>query len=151
VNEATKDLEELRRAALQDQSKPAYPQTTMTTIVHLLRLKRIESEIQHKIYRVDNSKSSKAICATTDMFLEKLRAWKEVIPPQSKQYDLSNSMSLAGNDYRTYDSYVSDDSPRFLGWLAVRILTLRRWPPTTRLSESWSNPGCIEPPLMRST
>lgn len=107
MDEATQDLEELRKAALQDPSIPAYPQTTMTTIVHLLRLKRIESEIQHKIYRVDRSKSFKTICATTDAFLERLRAWKDAIPPQSKQYDLFNSQTVAGNDYRTYDSYVS--------------------------------------------
>lgn len=74
VNEAIENLEELRKAASQDRSKPVYPQTTMTTIIHLFRLKRIESEIQHEIYRVDRSKSTKDVCATTDAFLERLHA-----------------------------------------------------------------------------
>jgi hypothetical protein len=107
VDEATQDVEVLRRAASQDPSKPAYPQTSMTTIIHLLRLKRLESEIQHKIYRVDRLKSSKAICATTDGFLDKLRAWKEAIPPQSKHFELLDPTTVGGNDYRTYDSYAS--------------------------------------------
>ncbi|EXJ82048.1 hypothetical protein A1O1_08117 [Capronia coronata CBS 617.96] len=94
VDEATRDVEVLRKAAEQDRSIPAYPQTTMSTIIHLLRLKKIESEIQHEIYRVDRTKPSSAIHAITDAFLEKLYAWKDAIPAQSIQLDSGEPRNL---------------------------------------------------------
>lgn len=106
VDEATQDIEDLRRAAEQDPSKPASPQTTMTTVIHLLRLKILESEIQHKIYRVDRLKSSASTCRTTDGFIERLYAWRDAIPPESTGSPLLDSASVDGNDYRGYDSYV---------------------------------------------
>lgn len=107
VDEATQDVEELRKASRQDPSLPTYPQTTMTTIIHLLRLKRLESEIQHKIYRVDKTSSSKEACTTTDVYIEKLIAWKNAIPPQSNRNDKDGGAGVPGGEYRTYDSYMA--------------------------------------------
>lgn len=108
VDEANQSLEALRTAAAaQDRTVPARPQTTMSTFIHLVRLKRIESEIQHKIYRVDRAKSSSMINTITDSFLERLYAWKDVIPQESTQVDSTNPISLKDNVYRSYDSYVS--------------------------------------------
>jgi hypothetical protein len=109
VDEATQDLEELRRASAQDRTKPANPPTTMTTIVHLIRLKRLESEIQHKLYRVDKTKPADAIYETTDRYLEKLQAWRDAIPAAVPQCTGSRA-SIHGDDYRTYDSYVCHKS-----------------------------------------
>ncbi len=80
----------------------------MTCFIHLLRLKMIESEIQHKVYRVDNAKSPKTIYETTDRFLERLTAWKDAIPPQSNLWDSTNPKNFKGDEYRRYDSYVSE-------------------------------------------
>ncbi|ETN38231.1 uncharacterized protein HMPREF1541_06262 [Cyphellophora europaea CBS 101466] len=108
VDEATQDIEDLRRAAEQDPSKPVSPQTTMTTFIHLVRLKIIESEIQHKIYRVDRLKSSASTCRTTDGFLERLYAWRDAIPPESsKSSPLDSAPADDGDVYRGYDSYMA--------------------------------------------
>jgi hypothetical protein len=85
----------------------------MTTYIHLLRLRILESEIQHKIYRVDRNKSTASIHRTTDAFLERLSAWKSVIPTQSTQHKEGESTPGDGNDYRSYDSYVSLQSSAF--------------------------------------
>ncbi|PVH71530.1 hypothetical protein DL98DRAFT_596856 [Cadophora sp. DSE1049] len=82
VDEAIQDVEVLRKAASQDRTRPAHPQTTMSCFIHLLRLKILESEIQHKIYRVDSARSLPAIYKSTDIFLERLNAWKDAIPSQ---------------------------------------------------------------------
>jgi hypothetical protein len=99
----------LRRATDADRARPAFPQTTMTCYIHLLRLRIIDSEIQHDIYRVDNRNSAKTIYQTTDDFLERLSAWRDAIPPQSthsSQPDPTNRNNFRGDEYRSYDSYV---------------------------------------------
>ena len=80
----------------------------MTTFIHLIRLKRIESEIQHKIYRVDRTKPSSTMNTMTDLFLTRLYAWKDAIPPESTQMSSMDPRSRDANVYCSYDSYVSD-------------------------------------------
>lgn len=106
VDENTRDLEVFRKAAQQDRSRPAQPQTTMTCFVHFVRLKRIESDIQHTIYRVDSPQCPKDVYQTTDRFLAQLQAWRDAIPIESTQEDPSDPQMFAGNDYRRYDNYV---------------------------------------------
>lgn len=124
VDEANQSLEALSAAATQDRTVPARPQTTMSTFIHLVRLKRIESEIQHKIYRVDHAKSSSMINAITDGFLERLYAWKDAIPPESTQVDSTNPISLKDNVYRSYDSYVSQALQTIQGPSAHTLCTI---------------------------
>jgi hypothetical protein len=78
----------------------------MTCWIHLLRLKIIDSDIQHNIYRVDRRNSAKGSYQTTDMYLERLVAWKAAIPPQSNQWDPSDRQNFRGDEYQSYDSYV---------------------------------------------
>lgn len=73
----------------------------MSTLIHLLRLKRIESEIQHQIYRVDKIKSPQEIYAETNNFLKSLLAWKNVIPRFETQTEMPENQV-----YLSYDSYV---------------------------------------------
>lgn len=107
VDEANRDLDILRVAAEADRSVPAFPQTTMSCYVHLLRLRIIDSEIQHKVYRVDCVKSPESIYKMTDILLAKLQAWKDVIPPESTHWDPRDRQTFRGDEYRSYDSYVS--------------------------------------------
>ncbi|KUJ08658.1 uncharacterized protein LY89DRAFT_676572 [Mollisia scopiformis] len=107
VDEANRDLNVLKAAAEVDRSVPAFPQTTMSCYIHLLRLKVIDSEIQHKIYRVDRVKSPETIYKTTDLILEKLYAWKAAIPPESTHWDPSDRQSFRGDEYRSYDSHMA--------------------------------------------
>lgn len=113
VDEANQDLEVLRRASEADTSYPAFPQTTMTCYIHLLRLRRIDSDIQHTLYRVDCPNSAKNAYKTTDMFLEKLIAWKDAIPQQSTHWDPTNRHNFRGDEYQSYASYVMF-SPTYL-------------------------------------
>lgn len=106
VDEANQDLEVLQKAAMADKTIPAFPQTSMSTFVHLLRLKILDSEIQHNIYRVDRPHSSKGVYQSTDRFLERLQAWKEAIPPQSMQWGTTEGNNFRGDEYMSYDSYV---------------------------------------------
>lgn len=57
---------------------PRSPTTTMTSFIHHCRLKRIESEIQHTIYRVDKPVSSSY--EVIQEFLDRLISWKEHLP-----------------------------------------------------------------------
>jgi hypothetical protein len=109
IDEATQDLRVLRKALLQDRSKPATPQTSMTTFIHLLRLKRIEADIQHKIYRVDKAQSAEWLYKTTDAFLEKMIAWRDAIPPEAiiAPPDAADRHSFRGDEYRRYDNYLA--------------------------------------------
>lgn len=79
----------------------------MSTFIHLLRLKIIESDIQHNIYRVDLPSASKLIHQSTDTFLERLYAWRDAIPPQSKQWGPADRHKFRGDEYMSYDSFVS--------------------------------------------
>ncbi|RDI86727.1 hypothetical protein Vi05172_g3157 [Venturia inaequalis] len=109
VDEATQDLNLLRKATTQDRSRPAVPQTSMTTFIHLLRLKRIEADIQHKIYRVDKAKSAEWLYKKTDIFLERMIAWKDAIPPEatSAQLDSTDRQTFRGDEYRRHDNYMA--------------------------------------------
>lgn len=79
----------------------------MSTFIHILRLKKIESDIQHNIYRVDRPSASKSIHQSTDLFLERLYAWRDAIPPQSKHWGPADRNKFRGDEYMSYDSYVS--------------------------------------------
>lgn len=81
VNEANQDVEALQRASELDRSIPSFPQTTMTCYLHLIRLKKLESEIQHDIYRVDSSNTQASVYQATDRYLERLYAVRSPIFP----------------------------------------------------------------------
>lgn len=134
VDEATQDLDVLRKAATQDRSRPAVPQTSMTTFIHLLRLKRIEADIQHKIYRVDKAKSVEWLYKKTNTFLEQMIAWKDAIPPEatSAQLDSTDRQNFRGDEYRRYDNYMASYHK------AIRVLL------QPRLYENIINPRYLD-------
>lgn len=84
INEDTRSDDIIRQAATHVSSSPASPATTLTSFIHRLRLKRLESEIQHVVYRVDQPK--KVSDATVNVFLERLSSWKEAIPFEAKNF-----------------------------------------------------------------
>jgi hypothetical protein len=113
VDEANQSIAVLRRAAESNPQVPAQPPTTLTCYIHLTRLKRIESEIQHEIYRVDHPHNAGDAQIATEKFLDRLRTWKDLIPPVTAEWDneahgvsrrKSNSRE---NEYHSLDSYVS--------------------------------------------
>ena len=80
---------------------PALPPTNLSTLIHLLRLKRIESSIQNTIYRVDRLIPSQELFEHTNSFLEMLEAWKACIPCHANDQDNPDRQI-----YLSYDSYV---------------------------------------------
>ena len=86
-------METLCIAAEKDQTLPSNPPTTLTYFIHIVRLKRIESEIRTTLYRVDHTSSPATSYQATDLFLEKLASWKNAIPRQHGNTDQSLSRS----------------------------------------------------------
>ncbi|ETN38617.1 uncharacterized protein HMPREF1541_06654 [Cyphellophora europaea CBS 101466] len=78
VNEDSVDLEDFRKAHAQDKHLPASPSTSLTYFVHMTRLTRIVSKIQHTIYRVDQPVEDFDIIRG---FLTELAAWDEATLP----------------------------------------------------------------------
>ncbi|KAI1082921.1 fungal-specific transcription factor domain-containing protein [Whalleya microplaca] len=99
VNEDTLDDEVVRQAAMRASDIPVNPPNTLTSFIHRTRLKKIESEIQHTVYRVDRpNKVSEAII---DLFLEQLHAWKDAIPYDSKNYVYRQGEAYEGSELYT--------------------------------------------------
>lgn len=84
INEDTVNDEFVRQASMRVSNIPASPPTTMSSFIHRLRLKRIESEIQHVVYRVDEP--NRASDATLNAFLERLNAWRDAIPVEARNF-----------------------------------------------------------------
>lgn len=86
VDEDLADDESLVQIWQQMRSQSRSPQKTssLTPFIHRLRLKRIESEIQHTVYRVDQVDEVPE--STIMSFLSRLEQWKSSIPPSAKTY-----------------------------------------------------------------
>ncbi|KAK5174417.1 uncharacterized protein LTR77_001497 [Saxophila tyrrhenica] len=85
IDEAVEDDATVLQAA-QDQNDPSRWQTsTLTPFIHRLRLKRIESEIQHLVYRVDIQDG--ASTSLIDHFLDRLSSWKHQIPLEAGGFE----------------------------------------------------------------
>lgn len=102
VEEACEDigiLELAREAALQSPDTPTTSSTSMTGFLYILRLRRIESQIQQSIYRVDQS--APATAAKAEKLIEQLELWRKSMPADACSTD-PESMIVDG-----YDNYVS--------------------------------------------
>jgi hypothetical protein len=87
VNESVQDSR-IFEAALQDSQlvsdqAPAVS-TSLSCFLHICRLRRIESQIQQSIYRVDEP--SRAVEAEVESFIQQLEDWKEKIPRDARQH-----------------------------------------------------------------
>ncbi len=104
------------------------PPTTLGPFIHRLQLKRIESEIQHAVYRVDQP--AKVSNAVIDAFLDRLSVWKEAIP-----YETRNFVSRPGKPY---------DGPEFYTihyYRCVRFLLFPRLAPGETIAGSSNSVG----------
>lgn len=72
------DIELLKSAAASQTQMPACPPTSLTPFIHFLRLRMIESKIEHVIYRLN--RKTQANPALIQNFIEQLSAWKNAIP-----------------------------------------------------------------------
>ena len=68
-----------------DPEKQASPSTSLSCFIHIIRLRRIESEIQQSIYRVDRQKSLSR--SKIDRFLDNLSEWQQRIPGDFSEND----------------------------------------------------------------
>ncbi|RDW85138.1 hypothetical protein BP6252_02728 [Coleophoma cylindrospora] len=85
IDEATDSELAIQQAAQLATEIPRNPPTTLTSFVHRVRLKRIESEIQHLLYRVD--RPIKASDSIIQDFLNQLYAWRDMLPKDAKNFD----------------------------------------------------------------
>ncbi|KAK7970642.1 hypothetical protein PG988_009715 [Apiospora saccharicola] len=103
INEDTRDDEVVRQASTHVTNIPVNPPTTLTSFIHRTRLKRIESEIQHSVYRVDRPGTIADI--TIDAFLNKLNSWKEAIPYDATNYVQQQNAAYEGAEFYTIHYY----------------------------------------------
>ncbi|KAK8056216.1 transcriptional regulatory protein [Apiospora rasikravindrae] len=103
INEDTRDDEIVRQASTSVSNIPVNPPTTLTSFIHRTRLKRIESEIQHIVYRVD--KPGTIADTTIDAFLDRLNSWKDAIPYDATNYVQQQNAAYEGAEFYTIHYY----------------------------------------------
>ncbi|KAK6948127.1 hypothetical protein Daesc_009891 [Daldinia eschscholtzii] len=103
INEDTLDDEVVRQAAMRVSNIPVNPPNTLTSFIHRTRLKQIESEIQHDVYRVD--RPNDVSDATINAFLDRLNAWKEAIPFDTAHYVHRQEDAYEGAELYTIHYY----------------------------------------------
>lgn len=84
------------------------PPTTLSYFIHMVSLRKIASDIQHTVYRVD--KPVEFSDSITESFLARLNKWKEEIPPESlndQNHDPSNDHFDTPARLHLRGSYVS--------------------------------------------
>jgi hypothetical protein len=99
IDEDTRSDDIVRQAAMHISNTPASPVNSLTSFIHRLRLKRIESEIQHIIYRVD--RADKVNESAIGEFLERLDAWKDAIPFEARNFVQQPNTAFEGMEFYT--------------------------------------------------
>lgn len=79
VDEDNMEPDDLRKAMVRDPDTPVDNAITLTFFLHFLKLKRIASDIQHTIYRLDKGVESSSVLV--DGFVEQLKVWRQRLPP----------------------------------------------------------------------
>lgn len=103
IDENTQSDDVIRQASLQISNTPAVPSKTLTSFIHRLRLKRLESEIQHVVYRVDQP--MKVSDATVTYFMDRLNAWKQNIPFEANSFARQTESAFEGLELYTIHYY----------------------------------------------
>jgi hypothetical protein len=98
---------------------PAYS-TSLSCFIHICRLRRIESQIQQTVYRVDES--SPATEQEIESFIQQLDDWKEKIPADARSH--SGDKPTTTTDTMVIDGY---------GYYVSL-----RWPVTAKALLIWS-------------
>ncbi|KIW05924.1 uncharacterized protein PV09_03117 [Verruconis gallopava] len=78
IDEHIDDIISIHQAAQNRSPLPARPPSTLTPFIHFLRLRMIESKIEHVIYRLNRKSPANPI--VIQGFLDQLIAWKDAIP-----------------------------------------------------------------------
>jgi hypothetical protein len=84
--------------------EPPTTSTSLTSFIHVTRLRQIESDIQQTIYRVDRCQPIDE--SVTEDFLARIEQWKSMIPPDSH-----NVPDVGDVPYEGYDFYVNPFPP----------------------------------------
>lgn len=103
IDENTTSDDLIRQASLSVSNTPALPQKTLTSFIHELRLKRLESEIQHVIYRVDQP--TKISDDTVTYFMDRLNSWKCNISFEANKSARQNEGQFEGLELYTIQYY----------------------------------------------
>ncbi|OTB07662.1 hypothetical protein M426DRAFT_242186 [Hypoxylon sp. CI-4A] len=103
INEDTVDGETIRQAFMRASNIPVNPPTTLTSFIHRTRLKQIESEIQHDVYRVD--RPGDVSDAIINGFIDRLNGWKDVIPFDTAHYVHRQENAYEGSELYTLHYY----------------------------------------------
>jgi hypothetical protein len=85
INEDTTDPARIHHASEHISEYPVNPATSLTSFIHQIRLKRIESEIQSTIYRV--SPPTPTDPSVIQEFLDRLSAWKRMLPSETYRFE----------------------------------------------------------------
>lgn len=99
VNEDEVDDEVIQQAALKRVHSEPPTYSTLTPFIHRLRLKLIESRIQHVAYRVDVPEPLSSI--SVDGFLNQLQDWHRKIPPQAESFEPESDEPYDGTELYT--------------------------------------------------
>ncbi|KAI1633042.1 fungal-specific transcription factor domain-containing protein [Biscogniauxia mediterranea] len=99
ISEDTCDDEVVRQASMRVSHIPVNPPNSLTSFIHRTRLKKIESEIQHVVYRVD--KSDKIPESVINGFLDQLNTWKDTIPYDARHFVHTQDVAYEGLEFYT--------------------------------------------------
>lgn len=80
---------------------PVQKSTTLSSFIRLIALRKIESEIQQAIYRVD--RTAPVDNQVIEQFLERLQAWRDSIPGDTKRFKDMDAVPYDGYDYYVRD------------------------------------------------
>ncbi|KAH9897468.1 fungal-specific transcription factor domain-containing protein [Xylariomycetidae sp. FL2044] len=99
IDENTVSDEIVQQASLRVSNIPVNPPNTLTSFVHRTRLKQIESEIQHTVYRVDRREVIPD--AVINDFLQRLHTWMHHIPLEANNYVQQQDTAYEGREFYT--------------------------------------------------
>ena len=127
IDEAADDEETILRASTNISDKPCNPPTSLTSFIHQLRLKKIESEIQHLVYRVDTPFDASQ--PLIQELYDRLLAWEQSCPDEARGpvQDLDNkpvdSIDVYVSSLSVKLGAIADISPKYIHYYrACRLL-----------------------------
>ncbi|PMD60531.1 uncharacterized protein K444DRAFT_528507 [Hyaloscypha bicolor E] len=105
IDESIQDVAAFEAALSNVQSTPADETPTISTslscFIHICRLRRIESQIQQSIYRVDNSTNATEF--EVESFIRQLEQWKDKIPRDARRHNADKATTTT--DTKLIDGY----------------------------------------------
>ena len=97
VDEAATDVSLFEQASKKDANVVPTTSTSLSSFLHVLKLRRIESSIQQTVYRVDNTEGVSDV--EVDRFLGELARWRDLIPLDTRKKVDRDAVAFDGYDY----------------------------------------------------